>query len=360
MTRRFTLKLILFTLPLALSFSVVIGLAIYSGEAMPLRWVINMQLHDPTIVYDPTTHEHIFAYKAAMMHERQPEVVIVGSSRVAFYHSGLLNKNQQRFYNAGGLGWELREIEAIVDQFNVENKPQVLVFAVDQWLFNADTAWERTQFPLLSTYIDLDATQVALATRRMLKNIALGKIHPFQTENPLNGRRALGFFAITSGRGYLADGSMQERSAPSEENAERRRQRSVRQFENGVTFCLPGAMVSMDALAQLDRILRKADALGIEVIGFAPPFIPEVYRQLTNDVRYTYYPQAVLDIETTFERHGFSFFDFGDVTVIGGIREEFLDFVHTSEGLTLKLWVYLVQSRPDLFDPYVDLTTLAP
>src|SRR5262249_15069181 len=99
MTRRIFVKLAFFLLPFALILIVAVGLAVYSGEVMPLFRVIDWQSHVPSVRYDPLFAENHFAYKLLTAARRQPEVIAIGSSRVYEFRAELLNKNPAAFYN---------------------------------------------------------------------------------------------------------------------------------------------------------------------------------------------------------------------------------------------------------------------
>lgn len=355
MNKRFIFKLAAFLFPIILCITGSMALAIYSGEAMPVQMVIDIQRSNPYVIYSPDDEATIFSYKLASMLDRQPKVLVLGSSRVLRYRSGLLSKDPEQFYNAGGLSWNLREIEILVDHLNEQNKPDIIVIGVDQFWFNADLP-ERARLPNIETNTALDLERLALTTRKIWRQVLTGEVAFGQLFNsaafsPEN--RGLGFLAINRGAGYSQDGS-RVRSELEDERLERKRRNSFKSFTSGEAIYASGSDVSPEALHQLEGILQKAKALNIEVVGFAPPYLPEIYQQMLVDERYGYFLPALEQTEALFSRYGFSFFNFSDLTVVGGLREEMVDGVHAADSLCLKVWNTIVAARPDLFGNYVE------
>lgn len=284
---------------------------------------------------------------------------MLGSSRVLNFRSGFLDQNPDMFYNAGASGQRLREIEAFVDALTPETAPDVLMIGLDQFWFNA--AWDDQREPAPMNTTDIDFDRMMRATRRVLQDLARQNITLHQLMNPVSpvyGVRAIGMDAILKGSGYLIDGSRQTNVVQqSADRQQRPRNEDITALRNGQGHFTRGDTVSEEAMAQITRILDKAAALDIEVIGFTLPFMPTIYNAMQHDGVHSYLDKAVPQLQTLHEERGFMFFDFGDVSAFSQ-DTELTDGVHASELLSLKLYMRMVEGAPDLLGAYSDLAAL--
>jgi hypothetical protein len=128
-------------------------------------------------------------------------------------------------------------------------------------------------------------------------------------------------------------------------------------MHQGLHQYLRGDEVSEAAFVQLDRILDKADALNIEVIGFTPPYMPTLYEEMVREGQHTYWDKALPRVQAIFDEHDFYFFDFSDVSDFSS-DAEMRDGNHPSELLTLRMYMKMVEGAPEILGQYTDMEGL--
>jgi hypothetical protein len=357
----FTLKLTAFFLPLAVAMGVIIGIAIQSGEAMPLKMVIRNQEADPLAIYLPVDRDTIFAYKNLMYHERQPDVVVIGSSRVLNFRSNALNNAPEEFYNAGFSGMRMREIEAFIDTLTPGTAPKILVMGIDQFWFN--TLWTDNREEAVIDTGEIGVERVLKTTRRAWQEILLGTIdlpQVFAARDPLYGGRAMGIDALVDGVGYLSDGSRQTDIVTLNPGGWfDLRQDSLNAYWQGRGHYRRGKLLNDEALEQLERIIQKAQALDITIIGFGPPFMPDIYNGMMSGDAYSYLTDLTPRLTELFEDYDVHYFEFADVSALSdNANREMADGVHASELMSLRIYLEMVKALPDILGEYTDIEAL--
>ncbi len=353
-------KLLLFHIPLAILFASAVFIAVYSGEAMPPRMVYESQVQYPGTVYATTHRYQDFAYKYYAFERLKPEVLFLGASRLATFRTGFLNLDPSAAYNACLPTFVLSQLETFIDQMTPENAPKVIIFQVDQFWFN------QSWMPLFKTIrptqlIEVEADHITGVTRQLIgmllnKEITINRL--LQRTNPISGNAVLGINAMQQGNGFAADGAWQiisKKYTPEEQAAAL--DSALSDLRSGFMHFIPGDTVNELAITQMERILDKAGALDIEVIGYAPGFMPTVYQEMIAGGQHTYLDKAMPRVAELFEERGFYFFDFTDMTS-DTADHEFLDGNHPYEIASLRMYMKMVEGAPEVLGPYSDLEGL--
>jgi hypothetical protein len=357
----FFIRLMLFLLPLALLVVGVFSIALYSGEALPPRIVFETQVNSPGALYMTSHREGDFLYKYYGFEAVQPEVLFLGASRVLTFRAGFLNRDPSAAYNASLPGQGLSDLEAFIDLLKPENAPKIMLLQVDQFWFNAD--WPISNVAAAVNTDDLQPDQIVKETRHLLRVLLNGGVSIDQLlrrSYPVYDRLALGINAIRSGEAYAVDGAIQHVPMSrvliwSEQQF--KLQIALTKVRDGEGHYLHGDQVNEAAFEQLGRMLDKAAALNIEVIGFAPGFMPTVYAEMVQSGQYAYLDTAMHRLEALFEARGLHFFDFTDMS--GFTRDdEMLDGNHSYEIASLRMYMQMVEGAPELLGPYSDLEGL--
>lgn len=358
-TRRgFWLRLALYTLPFALAFATLTGALIYTGESMPLGWVVAHQMGDEPVLYRPRFGSRDFAFKQLSTEARQPEVLAVGSSRVLQMRAGFFNEQPGAFYNAGAPAWTLPRVVDFVTSLDEAALPDILIIGLDHPWFNDayvgdPFAPEPSDFAtifnvnrsFMQAVIDGESFDVGLYLRR--------------TE-PNEGGLALGLRAIRDGHGFRNDGSEQygdflvaHHLWPVNE-----RQRHIDYAANNQAMYVWGDTASESALAQLDRLLAFAAAHDMTVIGFTPPYMPTLWDQMMASGNFGYIDLLIPRLRDLFDEYDFAYFDFSDGDELGATDDDFFDGWHASERIYLRLYIEMLRERPDLLGLFSDLDDL--
>jgi hypothetical protein len=357
---RFLGKLLLFALPFALMFTLLSGVLVYSGEAMPLRWVVAMQMGETPVLYRPQYGNRDVQFKALSVNTRRPKVVAVGSSRVLQMRAGLLTEQPTAFYNAGAPAWGLEQVWDFLNALEPNAIPEALIVGIDLPWFNP--AYTGDPFPPPAD----DLAQIGAINRGVLQAVLDGRafnlVQWLARRDPANESGiALGIKAIENGHGFRNDGS--ERYGdflvagylypPTE------RERHLEWMRAGEQMYVygDGGAVAPDAMQQMSEIVAWSEAHAILLIGFFPPYTPELYSRMVQRGNHTYMDAARQHLEALFRANGFPLFDFSDGA---GLAEDvdFFDGWHGSERVYLRLFTHIVEALPETLAAYADADAL--
>src|SRR5664279_5355512 len=131
--RSFILRLLVFSLPLAVVVGFLLWMGNYSGDGDSIESVVRQQMSATPSVYMPFDRLYTYKFTAAKM--RAPQLLVFGSSRMWSFESTLADRNPGAFYNACIPG-STPNI-AINLLTSMEPKlPQVLIWGLDPKWFN--------------------------------------------------------------------------------------------------------------------------------------------------------------------------------------------------------------------------------
>lgn len=359
MTFRFGFRFALYILPFALPFFVFTGALVYIGESLPLALVAQMQNGDQPVLYRPRYGNRDLAYKDLMTETRQPEVLVLGSSRVLQMRSLLLHRNSRAFYNAAAPAWQLAELNTFLQGLDSTALPRILIVGLDHPWFNS--AYSDTRIE--AEYNDFQ--QIFRINRSIMQAVIDGT--PFDVGRligrvePGHGGLALGIDAIMDGQGFRNDGSEQygDFLVAHWLWPENERQRHIDLMRSGGDMYVWGDAVSAASLAEVETLLGFARAHNITVIGFLPPYMPTLYEEMRASGNFGYIdslPPRLSDLFATYDAH---FFDFSDGALLGANDGDFFDGWHGSELTFTRLYLRLLEALPDLLEPYSDPAHLA-
>lgn len=348
--RHFWANLLVYLAPLLAVSLPVVALLIYTGEAMPLSMVVRAQLGSEPVLYRPRFGSRDMNYKLLATETRQPQVLVLGSSRVLQFRAGMFTG---AFYNAAAPAWTLNDVQAFLQQLH--HNPALLILGVDQPWFN--DAFEMP--PLAKPSSDLShlfETGISLLQHTLVFGEGLDINRLLARTEPKSGGLALGFRTIIAGHGFRNDGSEQYGDflvarylAPAIE-----RQRHIDMMRGGQAMYARGTDVSAARLNQLAQVLALCQARGIFVVGFSPPFTPTLYDTMMAGGQHTYMQALTEPLNTMFSAYGFAYFDFSNGAWVGGQDTDFFDGWHGSELLNTLLLIRMLETRPALLQTYAD------
>jgi hypothetical protein len=360
MNLRFLLKLALYALPFAIPFGLLCGFMVYTGESMPLRMVAQMQLSDQPVLYRPRYGNRDLEFKTLSANLRQPDILAAGSSRILQFRAQFFNLQPREFYNTGGPAWTLDQVQAMLD--GLTYTPRILILAIDPSWFN-DAVVPEAFAPQVN-----DFQHLFMANRSFMQEIVDGTMgrEDFDVSRylarvePGHGGLALGLRAIRDGHGFRNDGSEQYGDFlvahwlyPQNE-----RQRHLDWLRDGLEMYAYGDTVSASRWGQLYALVRWCAERNITLIGFLPPYMPTLYKQMVEDGKHTYIRQLDGQLQALFDHYDFPYFDFMNNTGLNATDEDFFDGWHASERINLSLyerifWM-LKAMKPGLLDAYTD------
>jgi hypothetical protein len=242
--------------------------------------------------------------------------------------------------------------------------PRVLIVGLDQPWFNAQTGGQHSPSRIQH---QIEAERGAAANRAMntsrffFWDLCRGKIplrQLLRRREPVYGRTAVGIAAAVRGSGFRNDGSYQYGTLLNPEPVDRRMAEGYQRLRDGVGHFAPGDAVLQPGLDEVEALLTFSRARGIDVVGFAPPYAPGMYRMMEEDGRHTYRAKSASLLAAVFERHGFRFFDFSDAAAVGAGDDDMFDGFHASEFVCLKMYLAMLESLPGTLGRHSDLGSL--
>jgi len=357
---RFLVKLVLFVAPIVVYVALTVVIPLYAGEFSAVDEVAARQSAGEAILYGPAYRDNYYVFKRASTIHRRPDVLVLGSSRSMQFRAGLFGPNE-RFYNAGGAAQSIFEARRFVMDLPVDALPRVLIVGLDQPWFNAQTGGQSSPSRIPH---QIDAEQGAAANRAMntsrffFWDLCQGKIplrQLLRRQDPVYGRTAVGIAAAVRGSGFRNDGSYQYGTLLNPEPVDRRMAEGYQRLRDGAGHFAPGDAVLQPGLDEVEALLAFARARGIEVVGFAPPYAPGMYRMMEEDGHHTYRAKSASRLTAAFERHGFRFFDFSDAAAVGAGDDDMFDGFHASEFVCLKMYLAMLESLPGTLGRHSDL-----
>lgn len=340
--KRFLVKLGLFCLPMSIIALPLLILLGYTGYLFSFSQIARMQTRNP-ILYGVSADESGY-YKEAVIAERQPSVLLSGSSRVLSFRAEFCQPQTETFYN-GGLRTLDNETLLYFGQGYIDaHAPDILLIGLDQPYFTAN--YQRPYISLIDetftqrNYILSQVKGFALHTRRMS-----GKdwTQIFDRSDPISGNYAIGTFAILNGVGHRSDGSFQYGQGEVNANI-------IGSISTPDILFQPASELNEVALAQLDSLLAYATDHDVQVIGFFPPFAPDVWDNYfaENPDDYSYLPLLISTVESMFSDYDFSVYDYTNPHDLAITDEIMMDGWHMSERASLMLFLELLAQDSDL------------
>ena len=358
----FLKKVLLFSLPLGLLF-VFPGTVLYFGrEYVAAEDVVTSQQKDPRILmsfaYNPTL---FVPYKLALMKEKNPTVVSLGTSRVLQIRKEFFI-NQESYVDAGKAGGSLDDIKYFVEQLPEDTHVKVIILGLDnETLYET---FESKNFRIEQPFFMRAANMIALMSRRIYLDYFAHKYSLFQLMKAYKSSSNIGLIALVSGDGFRPDGSykysqsqsnqylQEEVKADIEKKAEDLRRSSL---QSGDTR-YQEVEINLEKLSSVLELCKKR---GITVVGFTPPYPEVMYNAMIDkggfdkDILVTV-PKRVSDI---FSKYGNPFFNLSLVNTFGGNENEFVDPVHGTDGMYLHMMIYMAE-HSDILRNYVSLKDL--
>lgn len=303
------------------------------GEFTPLAMIAAEQQRHGGL-YGTAVHADTHPYKFALLRAREPDIAVIGSSRVLTFRQELFDA---RIVNMGLTASSVEQMEGAVRELLQTRKPRAVLLGVDHYWGNP--AWER----------ELNARN-APASSRVVPNIMLPvqwlldrKISPRDFLTGLAGSipsasgaaYAWGWSALRNGDGFAADGSYVYGAtlygrAPA---ADPQFRDLLARVTGGLAQFAYGDTVSEPAVAAYIRTIALLGDAGVRVAVLIPPVAPAVYREIAARRQTGYrYMQPFLDrIAKSGVQLGAAVFDMLDPAAFSGLPCEFVDGFHTGD-----------------------------
>ena len=164
----------------------------------------------------------------------------------------------------------------------------------------------------------------------------------------------IGISAGRTGSGFRVDGSVQQKIELPANSAEwkfvdREHPPVIDRVRQGIVNFHPTAELSAPRVERLAAALERYRRQGVRLIGFAPPFSTEVYRELTTDPRHRNFFRAFeRKLPEVFAQAGFPYYDASNLASLGLDDRYMFDGFHAAETFHLHLLQKMLVVFPEV------------
>ena len=346
--KRFLHELVFYLIPLLVLAAVILFPGFYSREFGFFDKTIDLQRDQRFGTIVMGYNEQTPYYKRSNADYYQADVIALGTSRVMQFKSEFFLTS---FYNCGGaVEGNYSEYRNFLD--NLKYDPEVVLIGLDPWVFNDE--WNKHYNDYSDLYVPIKKTERSLPA--MIKNMYsdfLEKKWSFRDLN--NYPECYGFNGRINGDGYEPDGSYSYTAFYRDPviSNELRFKDTIDRIDNGVNRFEFGEHIDTDTLRQLDGFLSYCNEHDIYAVGFSAPFAPTVNHRMVSSGNYEYLSEIPSACAQVFEKYGFEYYDFTDVSFLGLTDEYYLDGFHGSDIVYATLLEEMVH-RNSLLSDYVN------
>ncbi|EKD55800.1 MAG: hypothetical protein ACD_59C00033G0008 [uncultured bacterium] len=365
--KKFYIKILLFSLPVIVIFSLSTFVMLISGELDSVDNFIKQPAGEKVVLgLAYSSSFKVLKLKMLLEKPQFPTVLSLGDSRVMQFRSAFFN-DKTVFFNAGGGVEKIKEFKYFLNKIPLEKNPEILIVGLDHCFFNSkwdnlrddggaskfehqlsdEYLWDAWRYGIMQVIIDL-----------YNKKINLKKL--FDAGGPI---RKIGLNAIFNGNGFITDGSYYYGKIISDPgNPESYHDFKFRdtfdRIDKGISRFEYGSEISSGALKELKAFLEECKSRNIYVIGFLPPFAHGVFEKLkTMKDKYGYLFKLEPAIKKIFNEFGYNFFDVSDMRDVGSSDIEAIDGFHGSEKTYLRIFIKLIEND-DRLKKYSDINYL--
>lgn len=251
-------------------------------------------------LYGPASDGGTFAYKLERYRLARPDILIVGSRRLAALPGEAFSTSA---YNAAGAAESLTQLTTFIRAAVAEHPPKSILICLDFWWFSPNT-----QPPPASS---TDTQDFSAHLMDPLLWLVTGEVSPGAWLGGLlpsgGAARGIGALAMLNGQGWDAYGRYDGRE-PDDADAPD----ALRDVHDG-----PSAA----ALQQLSDLITELNKQSVEIVLMVPPMAASLRASLAKDSENRLVPQWRDAIRSL----GQGFFDFDDAAAFGSSDCEFID-----------------------------------
>lgn len=349
----FLIKSIIFIIAITPILFFPAAVLMYGKEYLSTKEVVQIQKKDPRVLYGfAYTAESFYSYKKLLVQENNPEIISLGTSRVMQFRKEFFTATTT-FINAGGAGKSFETIESFIDTLPQTSHVKVIFLGLDD---------EVVILPYKSKEIVKEKitpvrfTQIVISMgRRIYLDYFSHKFSINELIQRGNSTPHIGISAIIHGGGFRSDGSycygVPMPDVDRLKNVNGQVKLDVKKLrEDHVEHT---KIISQNSKILL-RILEKAKKRNIIIIGFLPPLHPKLYEIRKNNSDHIL---ILKNLKKVFDDVEMPFFDLSDINLYDSVDTEFVDSIHGTDLMYMKIIRYMA-SHITTLNPYVNLNFL--
>lgn len=349
--------MLLFVLPLCVVFIFPSVITYYGREYVSVEHVLRTQLRFPETLFSFAYNGSTFyEYKKKLVEATNPKVITLGSSRVMQFREEFFDPASS-FINAGGAGKSLEDIENFVGALSSTSSINVIILGLDKEIFESPyrsletgkDRWLPVRFIGVAVSMSRRIYLDYLAHKYTLRDLYDTSIHT----------KHVGLSALVHQNGFRKDGSYRYGGASVNSSRIAYVKSEVagraNAIESNVGIVNDKKIVIEQNIQALNRILADAKQKKIIVLGIMPPYPTPIYNAMDkSDDSFKFISGEICK---SFRDANFLFFDLSSIKTFGGKETEFVDAIHGTDAMHLKIMIYLIEET-SILDNYTDIKSL--
>lgn len=353
-------KILFFLSPLPLIFVIPIIVLILGREYISIDQALGMQMKYSDSLFGFVYNDQSFiSYKQALVEYKNPEIIALGTSRVMQLRKEFFVR-QDMFINAGGGAENLNDVSQFIQNLSATSSVKVILLGLDQDMF---TSKENTfsYLPRKTNFFDVWKHILFTNIRKIYTDYARKKYSLQELLRKQSGH-SIGIAAIIRGDGFRSDGSYRYGRIIEETDMAPRVQQQIQDTLSAMKYGRYASFMTSgheeNNIETLRSILKLAKSKHIEVVGFSPPYPSKLYAHMKDSKEYSGTINLLpKHIKQVFNNAGFTFFDFSDITLFNAPDTEFIDNIHASDKMHIRMLIVLTENIPSL-KKYIDVKIL--
>lgn len=300
-------------------------------------------------IYGPAYSGVDMRYKLELIKLRQPEILVLGASRMMQYREEIFNVP---FVNSAGSMNHLNEGLIFLKEVFKVHKPKVLVLGLEFFWFN-------DEFFQPAVFASHEADETRLTRDKLLdplsqlikKRLSAKDYVATLTGNTVKPQvfdnRSYGLAAMASAQGTLPDGSTLYTALYSgmTRSGDAKFTDTLARIHQGVGRFEYGAHMSSIRWKIFEDIVSLCKEHQVKLVTILSPFAPSISRAMSA-MPEEYHFIAELN-DTLKARHDFEYYDFRDATLFGSNDCEFIDGFHPGHVTCFRLIRELLRRNPN-------------
>jgi hypothetical protein len=361
-SRRFWFRVGRFLAPLGVIGFLFAGVALRSGEFLPVRFIAWLQTFRHPFIFLPKFSDHTFRLKLDATRSLRPDVLVLGSSRANQWRSAMFRPIT--FYNAGNSISALHDFTRFLEELGDYN-PRVIIFSIDYFTFSPQ--FERVYREQSKDDIgNFGSPEQMLIIKRLFNEIIVKDLLAARDPMALLFQQdpsipALGLSAMRLNTGFRIDGSYQyggvvdtgyEFDVPS----------VVARIQDGKEWpIVPASRLEPALLRKFEQFTELARRKGIALVGVTMPFLPSALKAIERSPLYEGWRQfQSQQTKDWISSQGVVYFDFTKIEDFAGRADEFVDPYHPGETAYLRMLLTMLREpRFRALCPEMDSVALA-
>lgn len=358
MIRKFILKFMIFFLPVLLLASITIAVGLYTGELLPIRQVIALQIAQDAQYYRSGTQADTIDYKLQMLLYRPADFLVLGSSRSQYLTEDIVTNPEYSFYNATIPAQMIGMLDMLKVLEEQDALPYILYMNIDLNYLNAMCSPEICYGDAFGTptYIS-DYARLTRAFRTLALSLIL---EPQNIAERIESSRETPSGFIIGRKTDISinlDGSRYNNILVSEQSAHLASHEIF--WANRSRMYESGSTVHQENLLIIQEIIELAETHDIVLIAVLPPYHPDFYARLQLSPDHSYFEPAREALMELFEGRDATLYDFSNPADSSIEADMFYDSWHLAELGSLQLYLDMLNQSPEILLPYSDPVILS-